>query len=43
MILAQFQQLVLPLLLIETTTARDWLERTTSSIHDLGYLILHDK
>jgi len=41
-ILAQFQLLVLPLLLIEITTARDWLEKTTTSIHELGYLILHN-
>jgi hypothetical protein len=28
--------------LIEITTARDWLEKTTTSIHELGYLILHN-
>lgn len=41
MILAQFQLLVLPLLLIEITTATDWLERSTTRIHELGHLIMH--
>ena len=36
MILAQFQQLVLPQRLIETTIDRNGFERTTSCVHELG-------
>lgn len=42
MILAQFQLLDLPLLLIVITTARDWLERSTTRIHELGHWIMND-